>query len=128
MGIAPLLLSDDLDLFHDNRRAGLVVPVGAHSGDLVHDIHAGHDLAKGGILAVQVGCVLVHDEELAAGAVGFMARAMLITPRVCLSGLFTPFAANSPLMFQPGPPVPLPSGQPPWIIKPGITRWKVRPL
>ena len=31
-------------------------------------------------------------------------------------------------MIQPGPPVPLPSGQPPWIIKPGMTRWKVRPL
>ena len=59
---------------------------------------------------------------------GFMLRAMLMTPRTCLMGLLTPLAANSPLMFQPGPPVPLPSGQPPWIIKPGITRWKVRPL
>ena len=27
-----------------------------------------------------------------------------------------------------GPPVPVPLGQPPWIIKPGMTRWKVRPL
>ena len=59
---------------------------------------------------------------------GFMLRAMLMTPRTCLMGLLTPLAANSPLMFQPGPPVPLPSGQPPWIMKLGMTRWKVRPL
>ena len=65
-----LLALDELHGLHLDRGGGLVVPVGAHSGDLVHDIHAGHDLAKGGILAVQVGCVLVHDEELAAGTVG----------------------------------------------------------
>ena len=34
---------------------------------------------------------------------------------------------DAPRMFQPGPPVPLPKGQPPWIIKPGMTRWKVSP-
>ena len=54
------------------------------------------DLAESGVLAVQMGCVLMHDEELAAGAVGFMLRAMLMTPRTCLMGLLTPLAANSP--------------------------------
>ena len=39
------MLSDDLDLFHDNRRAGLVVPVGADGSDLIHDLHSGNDLA-----------------------------------------------------------------------------------
>ena len=27
----------------------------------------------------------------------------------------------------PGLPLPMPSGSPPWIMKPGITRWKIRP-
>ena len=44
---------------------------------------------------------------------GFMARAMDITPRLCFMGFFTPFAANSPFMLYPGPPMPVPSGQPP---------------
>ncbi len=28
----------------------------------------------------------------------------------------------------PGPPVPVPLGSPPWIMKFGITRWKIVPL
>ena len=49
---------------------GLVVPVGGDGCDLVHDVHAGDDLAESGVLAVQMRCILMHDEELAAGAVG----------------------------------------------------------
>ena len=30
-------------------------------------------------------------------------------------------------LLYPGPPVPSPRGQPPWMTKPGITRWKVSP-
>ncbi len=83
-------------------------------GDFIHNIHAADNhLAKCSILAIQMRSILVHDEELAAGGVGVIARAMLITPRVCLMGLFTPFCRNSPLMFQPGPPVPLPTGSRP---------------
>ena len=69
MGIAPLLLSDDLDLFHDNRRAGLVVPVGGNVGDLIDDLNAVHNMAKGGVATVQMRGILVHDEKLAAGGV-----------------------------------------------------------
>src|SRR5262249_13244478 len=35
---------------------------------------------------------------------------------------------NSSGMLNPGPPVPVPSGSPPWIMKFGITRWNVNPL
>ena len=54
-------------------------------------------------------------------------RAIDRTPRVCFRSFCTPLAANSPLMQYPGPPMPVPSGQPPWIIKPGMTRWKISP-
>ena len=49
------LALDELHGLHLDRGGGLIVPVGADSGDLIHHIHAGHHLAKGGILAVQVG-------------------------------------------------------------------------
>ena len=35
---------------------------------------------------------------------------------------------NSSANWYPGPPVPVPSGSPPWIMKSGITRWKIVPL
>ena len=35
------------------------------------------------------------------------------------------FASSS--NSYPGPPVPVPSGQPPWIMKSGMTRWNVMP-
>ena len=52
---------------------GLLRLVGDHvSGlgdDLVHHVHAVDDHAEGGVLPVQMGSVLMHDEELAAGRV-----------------------------------------------------------
>ena len=39
------------------------------TGSLQMACHAVHDAAEGGVLTVQMGRVLVHDEELAAGAV-----------------------------------------------------------
>ncbi len=52
---------------------GLLGLVGDHvSGlgdDLVHHVHAVDDHAEGGVLPVQMGGVLMHDEELAAGGV-----------------------------------------------------------
>ena len=30
-------------------------------------------------------------------------------------------------MEKPGPPVPSPRGSPPWIMKSGMTRWKIKP-
>ena len=47
-----------------------VIAVGLDGGDGVHHVHAGSHLAEGGVLAVQVLGVGVHDEELAARGVG----------------------------------------------------------
>ena len=41
-----------------------VIAVGLDGGDGVHHVHAGGHLAEGGVLAVQVLGVGVHDEEL----------------------------------------------------------------
>ena len=51
-----------------------------------------------------------------------------ITPLSCFK-VFSgyPFALNSPLMFLPEPPIPVPSGSPPCIIKSTMTLWKVSP-
>ena len=38
--------------------------------DGIHHIHAGSDLAEGGVLAIQMLGILVHDKELGAGRVG----------------------------------------------------------
>ena len=58
------------DLRHDLVLLGLV---GHHVpglvGDAVHHVHAVHHAAEGGVLPIQMGRVLVHDKELAAGAV-----------------------------------------------------------
>ena len=48
-------------------------------------------------------------------------RAMPSVPFLKLASL------NSAFTRQPGPPVPLPCGQPVWIMNPGITRWKRSP-
>ena len=37
------------------------------------------------------------------------------------------FCENSPLIVYPGPPMPVPSGHPPWIMNPRITLWKMSP-
>ena len=38
------------------------------------------------------------------------------------------FESNSSLNRYPGSPIPVPTGSPPWIMKSGITRWKIVPL
>ena len=62
-----------------------VAAVGLDGGDGVHHVHAGSHLAEGGVLAVQVLGVGVHDEELAARGVG---------------GGGTRHAENAPLVLQ----------------------------
>ena len=57
-------------LLHCLSVDGLIVAAGHAICDLVDILHALDDLAEGGILAVKVRCVLVHDEKLAAGGVG----------------------------------------------------------
>ena len=49
------------------------------------------------------------------------ALAIASAPRTTLWSL------NSSSKVYPGPPVPVPCGQPPWIMKSPITRWKIRP-
>jgi hypothetical protein len=39
----------------------------------------------------------------------------------------TLWSFGSSSKVYPGPPVPVPSGHPPWTMKSGITRWKTRP-
>ena len=34
---------------------------------------------------------------------------------------------SSSLIEYPGPPYPVPSGSPPWIMNPLMTRWKIVP-
>ena len=60
---------------HDNGSdllfsLGAVHAVGLDGSDGVYHIHAGSDLAKSSVLAVQMLGILVHDEELGAGGVG----------------------------------------------------------
>ena len=38
-------------------------------GDLVHDVHAAHNIAEHGEIAVKIRCVVLQDEELAGAAV-----------------------------------------------------------
>ena len=54
-------------------------------------------------------------------------RAMETVPRTWEMGFSTPFSANSPTTVSSEPPVPSPLGSPPWIMKPSMMRWKVRP-
>ena len=49
---------------------GPVVGASLDGGDGIHHIHAAGYLAEGGVLAVQMLGILMHDEELAAGGIG----------------------------------------------------------
>ena len=100
-GIRQLLrlrICDTLGVHGDGfHHLGLFGLVGHHvpglGDDLVHHVHAVDDHTEGGILPVQMGCVLVRPAEAISWA-----RAILSTPRVWRRSLGTPLAANSPLM------------------------------
>ena len=47
-----------------------VIPVRFHGGNGIEHVQAGGQLAEGGVLAVQMLGIGVHDEELASGGVG----------------------------------------------------------
>jgi hypothetical protein len=85
----------------------------SHAAILVNDVHAFRYLAEAAYCPSRCGAFLCMMKNCELAEFGIMERAMEMTPRVCLRGLFTPFDANSPLMFLPEPPVPVPSGQPP---------------
>ena len=82
IGLALSVYGDGNDLLLSH---GTVSHAGSGGSDGIHNVHAGSDLAEGGVLAVQVLSVLVHDEELAAGGVG---------------GLGTGHAENAALVLQ----------------------------
>ena len=60
------------DRLHFLGGLGLVVPVGRGADDGVGGLDALDNLAEGGVLAVQMGGLLHHDEKLAAGGVGII--------------------------------------------------------
>lgn len=55
---------DQRDLLHAHIGAGTIHVPGGNIGDLVHDVHTVHDMAERGILLIEIGRVLMHDEEL----------------------------------------------------------------
>ena len=59
--------SNGLDSYCD---LGSIAVIGGDRSDLVNNLHAGNYLTESGILTVEVGCVLMHDEELAGCRVG----------------------------------------------------------
>ncbi len=88
--------------------------------DRIDDGLAFQDLAEDGVAAVQPIGLDVGDEELAAvgvrAGVGHRQRADLMLHAILF--VFELVARA---------PVPRPCGQPPWIMKSAITRWKIRP-
>ena len=89
----------------------------------VHRLEAVGDLAEHGVIVVEVRLRLQHQEELPVSPVSRPAWAMDREPSTWRCGL--PF--NSHAICQPGPPVPVPLGQPPCATKPGMTRWNLSP-
>ena len=64
--------------------------------DLIYDIHALDDFAECSISAIQMQCILVHDEELGACGVGLLAQAVGDTLPVWRRSFLKPFWENSP--------------------------------
>ena len=54
-----------------------------------------------------------EEQSIEQSQSGIIERAIERTPSVCLRLFSKPFTANSPLIEYPGPPIPVPSGQPP---------------
>ena len=92
-----------------------------HASDALHeaDVVA---LAEDGVAIVEVRGQDLRHEELAAVRVRARVRhreqraAVVAQRRVELVG-----------EAIAGPPLPVPVGSPPWIMKRGITRWKINP-
>ena len=100
-------------LLHDADREDQIAGT-----DVVDDVQPLDHPAEAGVAAVEVLRRL-------AGAADKKLRAARV-----LSGMGHRYwrgAEVSHLILYPGPPVPSPRGQPPWMTKPGITRWKVSP-
>ena len=71
--------------------------------------------------SLKVGASMMKNWLLAL--LGVSARAIDSTPRTCGRSLNSAVRSGNL-----EPPRPVPSGSPPCAMKPGITRWKVRPL
>ena len=118
------LLRHIYDLHRIDHHGGLgpVIPVACHSNDFLDDVLAFHDLAEDGVVVIQPSCGRERYEELAAvrprTGIGHGQLARLIKPHALGEFIFE---------LITGPPVPVPSGQPPWIMNSGMTRWKINP-
>ena len=67
VGFAVGVHSDGCDFLLSDRA---ILHAGLGGSDCVHNIHTGGYLTEGCVLTIQVLCILVHDKELAACAVG----------------------------------------------------------
>ena len=98
------------------RRAGLRLP------NPVDNVHAFDYLPEDRVLPVEEIVVGKVDEELGAARVG---------PGICHGDrtAVVPVAGGELVLDRvTGPPLPVPVGSPPWIMKPLMTRWKMVPL
>ena len=100
-----------------------ILTAGGGLADRVDDVHALGDLAEDRVLVVEPRRRHQRDEELAAvgvrPGVGHRQDAALVV----LAGP----ARTRPRTGSPGRPCRCPCGQPPWIMKSAITRWKTSP-
>ena len=91
-------------------------------------LNAVHNMAKGGVAAVQMRGILVHDEELAAGGVRVHRAGHADDTAGVLDGVgnavLQELALDVPARGRPCRCQRVTAR----IMKPGIMRWKVRPL
>ena len=83
---------------------------------LIYNIHTICYITKTGIITIKVCTVFMNYKALSL----LLERAIEIAPLVCERLFSIPLLLNSPFILLSEPPVPLPSGSPPCIIKPLI--------
>ena len=115
----------DADLADDDRIDRLLVGPDVDDADLVDDLLALRDLAEQRIVGRQPGILAGDDEELAAGGAGGLGRVFAIAT---MPGCTCRLCGGASTTLYSGPPVPSPSGSPPWITKSGTMRWKTSEL
>ena len=113
--------------YHDLIFYRSVLSVCFGCSNFIYHIHTFDHFTKRRILTIQMRTCFVHDEELGTCTV----RMHGTSHRQHTGCVFQVVFESSPAEFTcdmvAGPPMPVPSGQPPWIIKPRITRWKILP-
>ena len=67
---AGILLSEDGDVFEDDRREWFVASVAGHAGDGFDDIESFEDFSEHGVVVIEVRCWHFGDEELRTVGIG----------------------------------------------------------